>query len=185
MATSVNDLRRPFPRSYWVVPNRLLAGFLPSSTDRVIAERYRAGLVDSGIRYMLNLMEEDERDEKGDLFAPYQEELALLGSTHGVAILCERIGIRDMSIPSHDMMREILDRVDRALGEGPVYVHCRGGKGRTGTVIGCWLVRHGYAVGDTVLAMLDELRRPDAHGTAPSPETSEQRKMVRGWRMGW
>lgn len=33
-----------------------------------------------------------------------------------------------------------------ALAAGQtVYVHCYGGIGRTGTVVGCWLVRHGLS----------------------------------------
>ena len=34
--------------------------------------------------------------------------------------------------------------IDEAMSAGKaVYVHCWGGVGRTGTVVGCWLVRHG------------------------------------------
>jgi hypothetical protein len=184
MSNSV-DLRRPFPRSYWVVPGRFLAGFRPGSADRAVAEQYRLGLVECGIRYVLDLMEEDECDEHGDLFVSYREALCSLGRARGTDVVCERVGIRDMGVPSRETMRTILDAVDRAILYGkPVYVHCLGGRGRTGTVVGCWLARHGHAVGDAVLTMLAELRRLDAHGTLASPETSEQRDMVRDWRVG-
>ena len=48
-------------------------------------------------------------------------------------------------------MSRILDDVDAALADGrTVYVHCWGGIGRTGTVVGCWLMRHGLDEGDPI-----------------------------------
>ena len=44
-----------------------------------------------------------------------------------------------------------IDLTQRDEGLEPVYVHCWGGIGRTGTVVGCWLVRHGMT-GDEALA---------------------------------
>ncbi len=43
-------------------------------------------------------------------------------------------------------------RVEQQAGHGcTVYVHCWGGNGRTGAVVGCRLRRHGYAgVGDAI-----------------------------------
>ena len=53
----------------------------------------------------------------------------------------------------------------RAEG-GTVYVHCWGGIGRTGTVVGCWLVRHGLDEGDAI-ARIAALR--SEIGGAPRP----------------
>ena len=57
----------------------------------------------------------------------------------------ERHSIVDMDVPrSQQQTAGILDAIDKALEDGKnVYVHCWGGIGRTGTVVGCWLVRHG------------------------------------------
>ena len=64
-----------------------------------------------------------------------------------------------MGVPTIPHMTRILDEVDGALADGgSVYVHCWGGIGRTGTVVGCWLVRHGLDDGDAV-ARIAELRR--------------------------
>jgi protein-tyrosine phosphatase len=64
-----------------------------------------------------------------------------------------------------------------------VYVHCWGGAGRTGLVIGAWLVRHGMA-GDAALAevqrLYDGTRRPGDRRRR-SPETWEQQEYVRRW----
>lgn len=64
-----------------------------------------------------------------------------------------------------------------------MYVHCWGGVGRTGTVVGCYLVRSGLS-GDEALARIRQLRRNEATANRPSPETDEQRNMVRSWRAG-
>ena len=61
-------------------------------------------------------------------------------------------------------------------------MHCWGGVGRTGTVVGCWLVRHGLDGGDADRAHRRAAR--DIPGGRPSPETPGQAALVRGWRRG-
>jgi protein-tyrosine phosphatase len=80
-----------------------------------------------------------------------------------------------MDVPTLAHMRWILDTIDAAVDEGrTVYIHCWGGIGRTGTVVGCYLVRQGMA-GDQAL---QEITRRRGIG---SPETESQRQMVLNW----
>jgi hypothetical protein len=104
-----------------------------------------------------------------DLVVDLTEE----GELPAYACSCERrrMPIRDFSVPTREELGAVLDAIDAALAEGrTVFVHCRGGIGRTGTVIGCWLRRHG-ASADEAFAKLDG-----------RPETDEQRALIRNWR---
>jgi len=67
--------------------------------------------------------------------------------------------IVDMGTTTVPHMARILDDVDEARAAGlMVYVHCWGGIGRTGTVVGCWLMRHGLDDGDPI-GRIAQLRR--------------------------
>ena len=75
-------------------------------------------------------------------------------------------------------MLDTLDAIDEAIESGEtVYVHCFGGIGRTGTVVGCYLVRHGMT-GVEALDQIAQLRQGTPEGWQVSPETEEQREMV-------
>ena len=58
---------------------------------------------------------------------------------------------------------------------------CLGGVGRTGTVVGCWLARHG-TVGAAALERLTQLRQDTDNVGWASPETEEQVEMVLSWK---
>ena len=91
--------------------------------------------------------------------------------------------IPDMGTPTAGHVIQILDDIDAVRADGgTVYVHCWGGIGRTGTVVGCLLTRHGLDGGDAI-ARIAELRR-ELPGARPSPETPGQAELVRGWRRG-
>ena len=98
----------------------------------------------------------------------------------------KRFAITDVSIPSVELMVEVLDFIDDCLehGRNP-YVHCWGGTGRTGTVVGCWLIRHGYTDSDGVFDELARIRIGDLEaGHRNSPQVPEQWEFVRSWREG-
>lgn len=173
------DLTAPTSSSYWVVPGLLLAGAYPGAKD---AEERRAKikvLLDAGIRTFVNLMEEDETDYDGQRFVPYDD----LARQTCPDVACFRYPIEDLSIPSPVEMEAILTAIDTSLAaKRPTYVHCWGGVGRTGTVIGCWLLRHTLAEPASVLKVLMELRQQDRdRRQRMSPETAEQQRFVKQW----
>jgi hypothetical protein len=150
------------PDSYWVESGALLAGEYPGEQLDSLRE--------VGITSFVDLTEEGE-------LQPYEPLL-------GAGVRYRRQSVRDFSCPSEDEMRAILDAIDGELARGEtVYLHCWGGVGRTGTVVGCWLARHGLT-GEKALDRLRSLRAASGKAARESPETDEQRALVLGWRVG-
>lgn len=174
MNTQETAMQRPIENCYWVEPGRLLAGEYPRTPDEATSLVKLNALVDAGVRAFINLTEKDEGLE------PYH---TLFSQCNAVDLTHERFGIRDVSVPrAHKHTASILNAIDRRLAEGKmVYVHCWGGVGRTGVIVGCWLARHGYA-GEGALARLRELWRQCPKSTGrPSPETSDQEQYIVAW----
>lgn len=167
----------PTDRSYWVVTGRLAAGGYPNPdpwNDKI------GQLLHAGINLFVNLTE----DYPGGTDAHMNRYDIRAADRHAVVVRRE---IPDLGITSKGEMVTTLDMIDRHLQHGcNVYVHCWGGIGRTGTVVGCWLRRHGYAGSDEVIDLLQALRRSGNRksGHISSPQTGAQHRMVENWPTG-
>lgn len=172
---------KPFPNSYWVRPGRLLAGEYPGSEFPDVARERVDALLGSGVTYCLDLTAPD------DPLEPYDDLLSSNGHA-GKGIIYARRAIPDMRVPPVDDMRAILDEIDAAIDQGHVvYVHCWGGIGRTGTVVGCHFVRHGMDGEDAleeVQRLYDTMSEEKRRHFPWSPQTTAQCDFVRRWPEG-
>ncbi len=176
------NAQRPFERSYWAVPGKLLAGCYPGDIHPESMTAKLQGLVESGVSLVVNLMEPTETDHSGRPFIGYESPLLDEAKRVGRRLEIIRFPIRDMSIPSPELMRLILDAIKAEIGKGGVvYVHCWGGKGRTATVTGCHLLELGLENRETVLETIKTLTAHASKFFWPTPQTEEQGRFVTNW----
>jgi len=173
----MTEILRPISESYWLQPGRFLAGEYPAAA---YVERARERLVrflETGINTFFDLTIPNE-------LPPYYPILFVEADKRGIEVQHERFPILDHNIPPHSTMTAALDAIDSALQAGRnIYVHCWGGIGRTGTTVGCYLVRHGLT-GEQALAQLAGLWKdvPKSSYFPRSPETERQIQFVMRWK---
>lgn len=133
-------------------------------------------LLDLGVDRFINLTEQDEYG------LPAYDALAVeLAVKSGQSITHQRLAIHDVSVPSTSHMHKILDTINQALSAGHiVYLHCYAGIGRTGTTVGCYLVRNGM-LAESALQQLAEWLSHTVKAGRPIPETQEQADFIRSW----
>jgi protein-tyrosine phosphatase len=148
----------------WIERGRLIAGRHPCAWSPADAEAEISGLLRKGVTMFLDLTQEGE-------LAPYAR---LVPET----VRHVRVPVRDFTAPTPEQILAALDTIDAELeAGGVVFVHCWAGCGRTGVIVGCWLVRHGTEPREALS------RIAEARGLG-CPQTLEQRLAILGWEDG-
>jgi predicted protein tyrosine phosphatase len=167
---------RPIPESYWVEPGRLLAGEYPAHYETEKTRKRIDALLETGFNTFIDLTKPNET-------VAYVRLLLDEAKAYEVEVKHHRFPIGDFGLPTPGLMKTILDTIDAELQAGrKVYLHCWGGIGRTGTTVGCYLVRRGKT-GEEALRQLAEwwLKVPKSIIHPVSPETREQADFILNW----
>jgi protein-tyrosine phosphatase len=167
----------PIPNSYWVIPGQLLAGEYPGAWDIEYSRQRMDAFLQAGFNTFINLTSPDE-------LTPYVAILNEQAGHFDISTNHQHFTIGDFSIPTPTHMKSILDAIDKALADRQkVYIHCWGGVGRTGTTVGCFLVRHGKTgqeALDQLTSWWQEVPKRLVH--PHTPETEEQIEFILNWK---
>ncbi|KAI5997813.1 protein-tyrosine phosphatase-like protein [Pisolithus orientalis] len=165
-------LPRPIPNSYWATPLLLACEYPWSPFERSTVQKLDK-LLAAGVRTFIDLT------ECGEL-SPYYPHLPALVSAHGIDISeieYHQFPIHDRSLPeSKEYMFHIL---------GVLRDNQKRGIGRTGMVVGCWLVESETAKsGEEALRIVaDKWKTVEKCKRYPnSPETGPQFEFVKNFR---
>jgi hypothetical protein len=122
-----------------------------------------------------------------DGLEPYRDMLLEQAASRGMTARYSAFPIPDMGVPrSRGEMLAALEYIREGLEAAETtYVHCWGGIGRTGTVVGCWLMEQGLPAEDALATLQRRFfTMPKAHFFGGSPQTAAQFDWVRGWKPG-
>jgi len=161
---------RPLPNTYWVIPDRILAGEYPGDVADELTRARITRLHEAGIDAFFDLTEEGEMPPYRHLLPQRTEYL--------------RSAIADTWVPNNvAQTKDLLTAMHAALARNrALYVHCRAGIGRTGLIVGCFLADRD-SDGKAALKMLNRLWRQSerAKQWPKVPQTAEQADYIRRW----
>ena len=161
-------LPRPHGNTYWLWAGHVLAGEHPAKEgEEQLFEKLQLFAL-AGITHFIDLT------SPADPVKTYQPLGGAVRINHPIT---------DFGVPSPLQMQGILQSIQSALSQGgKVYVHCKGGIGRTGTVAATWLTEKGLDDKQALALLLQKWQAMDKRFEEPhTPETQAQRAFVRTW----
>jgi protein tyrosine/serine phosphatase len=153
---------------------RVLAGQYPSARNDPETTRAKLALLTAtGIDTIIDLTEDTEG------LTPYAEHLHVTAVEGRGAIKRISHPIPDVSVTTAEHYDRIIADVEAALEAGEkIYIHCWGGVGRTGTVVGIWHVHRGLNPAEA-LERIAAAREGTVRAHREAPETERQKDAIR------
>lgn len=157
---------RPLYQSYYLETRNIFAGEYPGDKYGEKAQTKIDQMVHFGVRHFIDLTEEGE-------LRPYSHMLPK-GCTY------TRFPIRDVNVPdSVESVACLIDHIQELSkrDDGYVYIHCWGGVGRTGTIVGCYLAGDSYE--STMKRLRSCFSQMPKSSHRVTPETKEQEAFIK------
>lgn len=159
---------KPIRNSYKVMEG-IYAGEYPREYDDKKSINKIKQFKRFGITHFIDLTEEGE-------LRPYDQMLAS-------PMKHIRFPIQDVSVPANiESVKDLIGQIHGILNESDrnkVYIHCWGGVGRTGTIVGCLLShQHNYDYNETMGALKKAFSVCPKSAYRETPETKEQRDFI-------
>ena len=156
-------------RTNVVIKNLLWAGANPVYNNTIDSKSQILALKELGIEYIVNLQEEFELDPQyNKLMSPFK---------------IIRLETVDRSINDDQKVSALVEEIYRLIvNKHKVFIHCKGGKGRTGVIVALLLAKYHEYGATRALAKTQELfdTRVDRGKLCPkSPQTAEQKSQVK------
>lgn len=162
---------RPLHQAYYL-NGYLFAGEYPGDKDENVARQKIKHMVHFGVKHFVDLTEEGE-------LKPYNHLLPK-GTTY------LRFPIPDCGVPkSIESVNRLLDQIANfEKMDGYTYIHCWGGVGRTGTIVGCLKARDLQQRGseyDALTVLRNFFRDMPKSTYRKTPETAEQEAFIKAF----
>ncbi|MQG51282.1 MAG: hypothetical protein FI695_04805 [SAR202 cluster bacterium] len=191
----------PITYSYWVVPEKVLAGEYPGNQMRKSGIfRVLRTLLDQSIAFIRHPLQgwptEYKRVKKllsagvtnyldltqSEELLPYETLLKREAELLGMVVNYKRVPIKDQNITTIDEINKCISFINESIQSGnKVYIHCLRGLGRTGMIVGCFLVDQGLT-GKQALKKITDLRKSLLNSVLPSPQNKKQSGVVENWK---
>jgi len=188
----MEDLRGPTPISNWIIKDVLLASSYPAKDDPVLTRRWMDALMKkTDINMFVSLMEPGDR--LGLLaYEPYVIGREIDYQTPSYLVQApspyyDRIvtfanfPIRDRHVTTDANILALAEQVQGAIEKGyRVLIHCKGGKGRTGTLISILLCRYyGYTAEEAMKRVYHAYNFRERKGRYRMRLTKVQQEQIR------
>jgi protein-tyrosine phosphatase len=148
----------------WPAAGRIAMMRRPDGDDQL--DRELAGLRALGVDTLVSALTDQDRARLGLMAEPDR------AAAHGLSY--RSFPIKDFRVPNRDALISLGQELSREVRDGRfVVVHCHGGVGRSGLIVGATLV----ALGATPDAAMTAMATARGHR---APETWRQRAMLRG-----
>ena len=170
------DIPNPTPNCNYLLDERIMFGWYPCYTSTGPLSNNVKDILKTGRNVFVNLTSIKERSE---LYNYIPDVLNVVEAPIFINYPIKDVGLPldiDSYIKLIDLLHLLVVRGDK------LYIHCRGGHGRSGIVAACLLIHMGYS-NQEALDLVSKAHKTRSYiPDYPCPQTEEQAQFVRQYK---